>query len=116
MRALVSCVQEAWTFSYYKEKTTVISQRLREEGVSFHCPRMDRSRKVLSTVGVCTANTETDCEKCQVLQIPVELHLLRFLCPSRGDAKVRKTRLIYSILFIFPQLVKGKRKIYLVFK
>lgn len=76
MRALVGCVQEAQTFSYYKEKSIVISERLREEGVSFHCPRMDRSRKVLSTVGICTVNTETDYEKCQVLQIPVEIHLI----------------------------------------
>lgn len=116
MRALLSCVEEAWTFSYYEEKSTVIPERLREEGLSFHFPCMDRSHKVLSTVGVCTASTETDCEKCQVLQIPLEVHLIRFLCPSRGDAKVRKTRFIYSVPFIFPQLVKGKRKICLVFR
>lgn len=76
MRALVSCVQEAWAFSYYKEKSTVISETLRKEGVSFHCPCIERSHKVLSTVGIYTANTETDTEKCQVLQIPVEIHLI----------------------------------------
>lgn len=98
--------------SCYEEKSTVISKRLREEGVSFHCPCMDRNQKVLSTVGACTANTETDCEQSQMLQIPVEIHLIQFLCPLRGDAKVRKTRFIYSILFIFPQLVKGRTLVF----
>lgn len=85
------------------ENSTVIPNKLRVEGVSFHRPPMDRNQKVLSTVGACTANTETDCEQCQMLQIPV----IRFLCPSKGDVKVRKTSFIYSILFIFHHLVKG---------
>lgn len=106
MRALMSCLEEARRSrqQYLRtEKSTVIPNKLRVEGVSFHRPPMDRNQKVLSTVGACTANIETDCEQCQMLQIPV----IRFLCPSKGDVKVRKTSFIYSILFIFHHLVKG---------
>lgn len=67
----------------------------------FSLPSMDRNHKVLSTVGKCIVNTETDCEKCPVLQIPVKVYLVRFLCPSREDAKVRKPRIIYFYVLTY---------------
>lgn len=112
--ALSGCLWKLWEpwwavfkkrghFMEWGEKSTVISKRLRGEGASFHCTHMDRIEKVLSSVGACTANTETDSEQWQMQQIQV----IWFLCPSRGDAKVRKTRFISSILCIFYQLVRG---------
>lgn len=65
--------------SCYKEKSAVISE-VERGGSVFSLPRMDRNQKILNTVGACTANTETDCEQSQMLQIPVEVHLIQFLC------------------------------------